>query len=93
MWLADDAKQVASSKEDAEHIRTLVESGSKYGLNLNKMKTKILHVRGTKDIKKMGEYAGEEVQYLGVNLGENGRNSFRAEKRMWIKKQRKKLMK
>ena len=60
LWLEDNATLVSSSKEDVEdNIRALVESGSKYGLNLNKMKTKILHVRGTKDIKKIGDYVVE----------------------------------
>ena len=92
LWLADDATLVASSREDVEeNIKILIESGSKYGLNLNKTKTKILHVRGTKDVKEIGGYTVEdEVQYLGVNLGGNGRDIFRAEKRVWIKKAKKK---
>ena len=92
LWLADDATLVASSKKDVEdNIKILIELGSKYGLNLNKTKTKILHVRGTKDIKEIGEYTVEdEVQYLGINLGGNGRDIFRAKKRIWTKKAKKK---
>ena len=69
---------VASSREDVEeNIKILIESGNKYGLNLNKSKTKILHVRGTKDVKEIGGYTVEdEVQYLGVNLGGSGEISL-----------------
>ena len=63
LWLADDATLIAGSKEDMEHnINVLIESAGEYGLNLNKKKTKILHVRGT---EKIGENAVEvEVKYL-----------------------------
>jgi len=61
LWLADDATLVARSKEDVEdNIKILIESGRKYDLNLNKTKSKILHVRGTKDIKEIGEYTAED---------------------------------
>ena len=92
VWLADDATLVASSKKDVEdNIMVLIESGSNCGLNLNKTKTKILHVRGTEDVKEIGEYTVEdEVQYLGIKLGGRGRDIFRAEKRIWTKKAKKK---
>ena len=55
LWLTDDTTLVASSKKDVEdNIKILIESGSKYGLKLNKTKTKILHMRGTKNIKEIG---------------------------------------
>ena len=39
----------------------------------------------------MGEYTVEdEVQYLGINLGGNGRDIFRVEKRIWTKKAKEK---
>merc|ERR1711874_442881 len=71
LWLADDANLIASSIKDVEdNINALVESGSGYGLNLNKSKTEILQVRGNKDIKEIGDYSvEEEVQYLGINIG------------------------
>ena len=90
LWLADDATLIASSIKDVEdNINALIESGSEYGLNLNKSKTKILQVRGTKDIKKIGEYS-VEVKYLGINIGGSGRDIFRAEKRIWLEKAKKK---
>jgi len=91
LWLADNATLVASSRKDVEdNIKVLIESGSYYGLKLNKTKTKILHVRGTKDVKERGEYTVDEVQYLGIKLGGSGREIFRAEKRIWTKKAKKK---
>ena len=43
LWLADDTTLIPNSKESVEeNINTLIESGGKYGLNLNKLKTKIL---------------------------------------------------
>ena len=68
----------------------MIESGGKYGLNLNKLKTKIIQVRGKKNIKNIGEYAVEVVQYLGIKIGGRGRNIFQAEKKIWLEKARKK---
>ena len=66
LWLADDATLIAGSKENMEHnIRVLINSAGKYGLNLNKSKTKILHVRGSEKVEKIGDYTVEvEVKYL-----------------------------
>ena len=49
-----------------EHnIRVLINSAGEYGLNLNKSKTKILHVRGSEKVEKVGDYTvEEEVKYL-----------------------------
>ena len=61
LWLADDATLIAGSKEDMEHnIKVLIESAGEYGLNLNKKKTKILHVRGSEKIEKIGGYTVED---------------------------------
>ena len=77
LWLADDATLISNSiKHVEENINALIESGSEYGLHLNKSKTKILQVRGTKDIKKIGDYSVEEVQDLGINIGGSGRDIF-----------------
>ena len=83
---------MACSKENEEdNINAVIESGSEYGLNLNKLKTNILQVRGTKDIKEIGDYSvEEEVQYLGINIGGSGRDIFRAEKIIWLEKAKKK---
>ena len=70
LWLADDATLIANSKEDVEeNINALIESGRGYGLNINKLKTKIIQVRGTKNIKNIGEYGVEEgIQYLRIKI-------------------------
>ena len=58
---------------------------------MNKLKTKIIQVRGTKDIKNIGEFAvEEEVKYLGIMIGGRGRNIFQAEKKSWLEKAKKK---
>ena len=75
-----------------EHnIKILEEASGKHGLTLNKKKTKILHVRGTEK-EKIGEYTVEdEVKYLGVYIGGGrGRDIFKAEKIIWLKKAKKK---
>merc|ERR1711874_510054 len=95
IWLADDATLIANSKENVEdNINVLIESGGEYGLNLNKSKTKIIQVRGTKDIKNIGEYTvEEEVHYLGIRIGGRGRNIFQAENMLWLEKAKKKANK
>ena len=43
LWLADDATLRAGTKEDMKrNIEVLIEAAGKYGLQLNKKKTKIL---------------------------------------------------
>ena len=50
-------------------------------------KPKLLHVRGSEKIEKIGDYTvEEEVKYLGGSLGGRGRDIFRAEKIIWLKK-------
>ena len=61
LWLADDATLIAGSKEDMEeNIEVLIESAGKYGLMLNELKTKVLHVRGSEKVEKIGDYIVEE---------------------------------
>ena len=49
LWLADDATLIANSKENVEEIiKALIIAGGTYSLNLNKLKTKIILVRGKK---------------------------------------------
>ena len=51
----------------------------------------MLHVRGCEKVGKTGDCAvDDEVKYLGVNLGGRGRVIFKAEKRIWLKKAKKK---
>ena len=84
LWLADDATLIANSKENVEdNINALVESGSEYGLNLNKLKTKILQVRGTKNIDKIGDYTvEEEVHYLAHWAGTGFKKNFELKRRI-----------
>ena len=75
--LADDATLIVNSKEKVEEIiKALIIAGGEYGLNLNKLKTKIIQVRGKKELKKI-----DEVQYLGIKIGGRGRNIFLVENR------------
>ena len=39
-----------------ENIEALIESAGKYGLKLNELKTKVLHVRRSEKVEKIGEY-------------------------------------
>ena len=86
MWLADDATLIANSKKKVEEIiQALITAGGKYGLNLNKPKTKIIQIRGKKELKKIDEYEiEEEVQYPGIKIGGRGRNIFLAENKSWL---------
>ena len=59
---------------------------------MSKLKTKIIQVRGTKDIKNIGEFAvEEEVKYLGIMIGGRGRNIFQAEKKTWLEKSKEEI--
>ena len=94
LWLADDATLIAGSKGNMEeNIEILIESAGKYGLILNEQNTKLLHVRGSEKVEKVGEYSVEEVKYLGIQLGGRGRDIFRAVKRLWLQKAVKKVKK
>ena len=74
-----------------EIIKALILAGGTYGLNLNKLKTKIIQVRGKKELRKIDEYEiEEEVQYLGIKIGGRGRNIFQAVNQTWLEKVEKK---
>ena len=65
-----------------QKTKVLEEAGGVFGLKLSKQKTKIIQVRGMKDIESIGEIAvEEEVKYLGIMIGGRGRNIFQAEKK------------
>ena len=90
LWLANDATLIAKSRENVEdNIKALIKAGGIHGLNLNKLKTKIIQVRG-ENIRKIDEYTVEEVQYLGIKIGGRGRNIFQAENKIWLEKAEKK---
>ena len=62
-------------------------SGSKYGLEVNEQKSKVLHVRKMEKTNEVGNFkVVGSFEYLGINLGGKGRDIFRAEKRGWVKK-------
>ena len=88
LWLADDATLITSNKENVEEIiKALIIAGGTYVLRLNKLKTKIIQVRGKKELRKIDEYEiEEEVQYLGIKIGGRGRNIFQAENQTWLGK-------
>ena len=71
-----------------DNIEVLKTSGSKYGLEVNEQKSKVLHVRGTEKTNEVGNFeVVGSFNYLGINLGGKGRDIFRAEKRGWLRGQ------
>ena len=55
LWLADDATLIAGSKENMErNIEVLIESAGEYGLKLNELKTKVLHIKESEEVEKIG---------------------------------------
>ena len=66
--MADDDTLIADSKKKVEEIiQALITAGGEYGLNFNKSKTKIIQIRGKKELTKINEYDIEgDVQYLGI---------------------------
>ena len=81
LWLADNATLIANSKKRVkEIIQALIIIGGKYGLNLNKPKTKIIQIKGKKKLSKFDKYdIEEEVKYLGIKIVHRERNIFLAE--------------
>merc|ERR1711913_123256 len=78
LWLADDATLIAEKLETLlELLDCLSEVGGKYGLEINKEKTKIMKIRGPDEEVDIGDYEMvKEAKYLGVMLGGHGRNIF-----------------
>ena len=74
---------IASSKKNLEeNIKVLKSAGGKYGLDINKQKSKVIHIRGTEQHKEIGNFeVVDTVKYLGINLEGKGRNIFRTENR------------
>ena len=69
------------------NIEVLTESAKEYGLQINEQKTKVLHIRGTEKVEEVGNCRVTEIlNYLGIQLGGNGRDKFIAEKRVWLQK-------
>ena len=68
----------------------MVVAGGACGLDLNKQKTKIVQVRGKRELERIGDYEIEEVKYLGIQIGGRGKDIFQAENKTWIQKVEKK---
>ena len=90
--MADDATIIVNSKENAlKALKALEKAGGRCALELSKQKTKIVQIRGKKTVEEIGEFKiEEEVKYLGIQIGERGRDIFQAENNTWIQKAEKK---
>ena len=89
LWFADDATLIAKSKQILHQLlRCLEKSGRKYGLEINKEKTKIVKIRGKEDNYKINGYEMvQEAEYLGITvIGEKGREIFQKENEIVLKR-------
>merc|ERR1712215_623755 len=88
IWLADDATLIADSLKTIKNLlECLSRAGGKYGLQINKEKTKIMRVRGQIDDCKLSEYERvEEATYLGVTIGGKNSDIFEIENKKVLKK-------
>ena len=79
-----------NSKLDTKHgknIEILREVALSYGLHINNQKSKILPIKGgCNQTEVAGMKVVDELQYLGVTVGANGRNIFKKDKARWRKK-------
>ena len=92
LWLADNAVIIA--KNEPSLLKTqdvLEETGWVNGLELSREKTKIMKIRGSEVVGKIGKFEVEETKYLGIQIGGRGRNIFEAENKKWIEKAEKKV--
>merc|ERR1712121_625350 len=82
LWFADDATLIAKSKQILHQLLKCLEiSGRKYGLEINKEKTKIIKIRGKEDNYKIDGYEMvQEAEYLGITVvGGKGREIYQKE--------------
>merc|ERR1711895_110158 len=93
LWLADDATLIAEKLETLlELLDCLSEVGGKYGLEINREKTKIMQIRGPEEEVDIGSYElVKETKYLGVTLGGRGRNLFERTNREFLSNAEKKV--
>ena len=82
IWLADDTTLIANSVENlVKNIKILRNIALKYGLSINEKKSKVLPIRGSIPYEKIeGMEVVDQVQYLGVTVGDRGRDIFGREK-------------
>merc|ERR1712121_325541 len=94
LWLADDATLIAEDLQTLEQLlKCLSDAGKKYGLQINKEKTKIMRVRGKDNGQKIDGYEMvNEATYLGITItGGKGRNIFQAENKKILDKAKKQV--
>merc|ERR1711895_242537 len=93
IWLADDATLIADSLQTlGKLLECLSKAGGKYGLQINKEKTKIMRVRGQIDDSKLKEYEMvDEATYLGITIGGKYSDIFEIENKKILKKANKKV--
>jgi len=93
IWLADDATLIADSLQTLKRLlECLSKAGGKYGLQINKEKTKIMRVRGQIDDSILKEYEMvDEATYLGITIGGKYSDIFEIENKKVLKKADKKV--
>merc|ERR1712033_49773 len=94
LWYADDATLIAKSMQVLHQLlKCLEKSGRKYGLEINKEKTKIIKIRGKEDNYKIDEYElVQEAEYLGITvIGGKGREIYQKENVKIIDKSKKQV--
>ena len=71
LWFADDSMLFARTREDAENnLRVVEEVGEKYGLKINREKSKVLiYGNGEKYSELSGLEVVESIKYLGMDVG------------------------
>merc|ERR1711891_22371 len=93
IWLADDATLIADSLQTLKKLlECLSRAGGKYGLQINKKKTKIMSIRGQIDDNILKEYEMvDEATYLGITIGGKYSDIFEIENKKVLKKADKKV--
>merc|ERR1712121_504119 len=93
IWLADDATLIADSMQTLKKLlECLSRAGGKYGLQINKKKTKIMCIRGQIDDITLKDYEiVDEATYLGVTIGGKYSDIFEIENKKVLKKANKKV--
>merc|ERR1712121_264657 len=94
LWFADDATLIAKSMQVLHQLlKCLEKSGRKYGLEINKEKTKIIKIRGKGDSYKINEYEmGQEAEYLGITvIGGKGREIYQKENEIILDRSKKQV--
>merc|ERR1711891_74161 len=93
IWLADDATLIADSLQTLKKLlECLSRAGGKYGLQINKKKTKIMSIRGQMNDNILKEYEKvDEATYLGITIGGKYSDIFEVENKKILRKADKKV--